>query len=182
MEFRIRKATLDDADSIARVHVESWQTTYAGVIPQAYLDSLSIDARAQNWRQHLTAADPLMVVAEDASQVFGFACGGKQRDPSFAYDGELYAIYLLRAWQRQGIGRALARAVALDLQSRSFRSMIVWVLQRNPAVSFYKALGGVRVGEKPIEIGGARLTEVAFGWPSLAALAPDSTGAVTGQG
>jgi ribosomal protein S18 acetylase RimI-like enzyme len=178
MEFRIRKATLDDADSIARVHVESWQTTYAGIVPQPYLDSLSREARAQNWRQHLAAADPLILVAEGEPGVFGFACGGKQRDPTLVYDGELYAIYLLRTAQRQGIGRALARAVAEDLRSRNCRSMIVWVLKLNPAVAFYKALGGVHVAEKPIEIGGTRLIEVAFGWSSLAALAPDASGAI----
>jgi ribosomal protein S18 acetylase RimI-like enzyme len=174
MEFRIRKASHDDADSIAHVHVESWRTTYAGIVPQPYLDSLSKEARAQNWREHLAAPDPLIFVAESAHGVFGFACGGKQRDPTLAYDGELYAIYLLRASQRQGIGRALTRAVAGGLRSRSYRSMIVWVLEQNPAVRFYKALGGAPVAEKPIEIAGVQLTEVALGWPSLAALAPDA--------
>jgi ribosomal protein S18 acetylase RimI-like enzyme len=182
MEFRIRKATLGDADSIARVHVESWNTTYSGIVSQSYLDSLSVDARAQNWRLHLAVPDPLILVAENASGVFGFACGGKQRDPSLAFDGELYAIYLLRASQRQGIGRALTRAIVHELHGRNFRSMIVWVLEQNPAVSFYKALGGIHVGEKPIEIGGARLTEVAFGWPSLATLPPDASGTITGAG
>jgi GNAT superfamily N-acetyltransferase len=180
MEFRIRKATLDDADSIARVHVESWRTTYAGIVPRAYLDSLSIDTRTQTWRMHLAAPDPLIFAAESASQIIGFACGGKQRDPSLAFDGELYAIYLLHTWQRQGIGRALTHAIARELHVRSFRSMIVWVLERNPAVSFYQALGGSPAGEKPIDIGGARLTEVAFGWPSLRTLTLDAGGTNTG--
>lgn len=30
----IRKAKLDDATGIAKVHVDSWRTTYKGIIPE----------------------------------------------------------------------------------------------------------------------------------------------------
>jgi GNAT superfamily N-acetyltransferase len=171
MEYRIRPATVDDADEIARVHVESWRTTYAGIVSQAYLDALSVDARAQNWRSHLASVDPVIFVAEQASGLFGFACGGKQRDESLGCDGELYAIYLMQPAQGQGIGRALAHAVTQGLRDRSFKSMLVWVLEQNPAVAFYKALGGIRIAQKPIEIAGAEFVELAFAWPDLASLA-----------
>ena len=38
----IRPAELDDAPAIAQVHVDTWRSNYAGMIPQAYLDSLKI--------------------------------------------------------------------------------------------------------------------------------------------
>jgi hypothetical protein len=47
--------------------------------------------------------------------------------------------------------------------------MLVWVLSENPAVSFYKRLGGMQIADKSIEIGGTSLEESAFGWPSLEA-------------
>jgi GNAT superfamily N-acetyltransferase len=168
MEYRIRKAMLDDADEIAHVHIESWRTTYAGIVSQDYLDTLSVEARAQNWRTHLATVDPLIAVADGVPGLLGFACGGKQRDESLAYDGEPYAIYLVKAAQGQGIGRALVRALADGLRSRNFESMIVWVLERNPAVAFYESLGGIRIAQKPIEIAGAQFIELAFAWPDLA--------------
>ena len=43
-------------------------------------------------------------------------------------------------------------------------SLLVWVLANNPSQDFYSALGGQRVYEQEITIGGARLVEVAYGW------------------
>jgi hypothetical protein len=40
----------------------------------------------------------------------------------------------------------------------------------SPARAFYEALGGIAVRRQPIDIGGATLTEVAYGWPDLAPL------------
>jgi hypothetical protein len=44
---------------------------------------------------------------------------------------------------------------------------VVWVLAENPARRFYEALGGKIVFEKRIEIGGASLVEVAYGWEEM---------------
>jgi GNAT superfamily N-acetyltransferase len=95
------------------------------------------------------------------------------REPIAAYDAELYAIYLLQREQKKGVGKMLVRELAAALRTRDFKSLIVWVLARNLAVGFYSHLGGSQVAEQQIEIGGARLTELAFGWPSLDALAAD---------
>ena len=35
----IREANLADAMAIAMVQVDSWRTTYAGIVPQEYLDA-----------------------------------------------------------------------------------------------------------------------------------------------
>ena len=45
--------------------------------------------------------------------------------------------------------------------------MLVWVLEQNPSVSFYERRGAVQIARKVIDIGGADLQELAFGWPSL---------------
>jgi hypothetical protein len=68
------------------------------------------------------------------------------------------------------VGKALMRQLASILYDTGFRSLIVWVLAKNPAVEFYRHLGGAEVATKQIEIGGVQLTELAFGWRSLSAL------------
>ena len=171
MKFTVRQARIEDADSIARVHVESWKTTYAGIVPDAYLSSLTAEPRATMWREWLNAGNALVFVAEDETGVFGFANGGRSRDAIEGYDAELYAIYLLQQKQKQGVGRSLVRKLTQALRSKGFRSLIVWVLAKNPSVNFYLSLGGSLVAEKQIEIGGVQLTEIAFGWTSLDELA-----------
>lgn len=183
MEFRIRKALPADGRVIAHVQVATWRTTYPGIVPDEFLASLSVEERAKNWSELLANAsdDPPAFVAEDDQRVFGFVSGGRLRQPISEYDGELYAIYLLREHQRSGIGRALVQTLADALRARNMRSMAVWVLEQNPAVAFYKALGGVLIAHQTIEISGVSLPEIAFGWPDLKALFGATGGATKGS-
>jgi ribosomal protein S18 acetylase RimI-like enzyme len=168
MEVKVRRAVVDDADSIALVQVESWRKTYAGILPDAYLESLNIEKHAMIWRQGMREGPMFVFVAEDSWGIFGFVSGGALRDPIEGYDAELYAIYLMPARQRRGVGLELALALREALLMASFSGMIVWVLEQNlPAVSFYKRLGGIPVAQKTIDIGGTVLSEMAFGWPVL---------------
>lgn len=165
----IRAATAEDAGAIARVHVESWKTTYSGIVPEAYLAGLDEILRTKLWQEWL-AADSLVLVAERNGQVVGFANAGANRAAPEGCDAELYAIYLLQDAQRRGAGTALLRAVAKALTERGFKSMAVWVLERNPARNFYESMGSHLATSKVIEIGGAKLMEVAYVWPKLRSL------------
>jgi GNAT superfamily N-acetyltransferase len=169
----IRRAQGSDASAIARVSVDTWRSAYRGIVPEQYLASLSYDDRAEGVRSTLAApdAETCCFVAEDEGDaVVGFAWGGPRREGEKRYVGELYAIYVLGERQRAGAGRALIRAVAEDLLRRSMRSMLVWVLAVNPSRHFYEALGGKPAGQTEIEIGGAVLVEVAYGWDDVASL------------
>ncbi|HEY6306920.1 MAG TPA: GNAT family N-acetyltransferase [Candidatus Angelobacter sp.] len=167
MKFTVRQGRIEDANSIAFVQVESWKTTYAGIVPDDYLASLNPEVRTERWREQFSAGMTLFLVAEDESGVFGFASGGKLRDAIAGYDAELYAIYLLHQKQKQGVGKMLVRKLAEGLRSKGFQNLLVWVLAKNPAVGFYERLGGSAVAQKEIEIGGAQLTEIALGWANL---------------
>jgi GNAT superfamily N-acetyltransferase len=169
----IRAAELVDAAAIARVHVDSWRTTYRGIVPDDALSALSYEQREQTWRRAISDSDNVrcVYVAEaDGRHLIGFASGGPERSGDQIYVGELYAIYLLAERQRKGAGRRLALAVASHLLRGNLTSMLVWVLAENPARSFYATLGGQQVYEKTETIGGARLVEVAYGWRDLRAL------------
>jgi|SRR5215831_21290950 len=165
----IRAATAGDAVAIARVHVESWRTTYAGIVPDEYLSGLDEGLRVKLWREWLSG-DTAVLVAEDTSGVVGFAHAGKIREPVVTCDAELYSLYLLKDAQRRGTGSALVRAMAALLEERRFRSMAVWVLERNPSRSFYDRSGARLAASRVIEIGGAKLLEIAYWWPDLAAM------------
>lgn len=168
--MRIREAGPEDAEAIARVHLASWKTTYPGIIPQAHIDGLRVEDGIARWRERLVEGGPLTLVAEDEAGVFGFASGGAIVHFVDGFDGELGAIYLLASHQGRGAGAQLVREMARRLRDQGFRSMAVWVLRDNPACGFYARMGGVRVAEQTIEIGGAALPEVAFGWRQIETL------------
>jgi ribosomal protein S18 acetylase RimI-like enzyme len=173
----IRPAALGDEEGLAYVHVRSWQTAYRDILPDQFLEGLSVPAHVERWRERI--ANPgegeFSIVAEAIGAdrqraVIGFAGGGPERD-GFAdvngarYDGEIYAIYLLAEWRSRGIGHQLMAPAAQALIGHGFRSVVIWVLKENAnARHFYEALGGLLVGEKPITIGQTELLEVAYGW------------------
>ena len=51
IEILIRKAELEDAKGIAKVHVDSWRTTYKGIVPDTFLENLSYENREQIWKK-----------------------------------------------------------------------------------------------------------------------------------
>lgn len=173
----IREAKPTDATPIARVVVDTWRTTYAGIVPQDYLDGLTYEQRAGVWQARLSPAGTLWpgwfvyVVEDDDRNVIGFAGGGPQHGEVRPFSGELGFIYLFKSHQRQGIGRQLMATVALRLRQQGHNSMLVWVLAANPYRSFYEALGGRPVAERNVNIGGADLPEVAYGWQNLGVFA-----------
>ncbi len=169
----IREATIEDVPGIARVHVDSWRTTYGGIVPQPVIDSFTYEQREELWRMALGPNSRSFVyVAEEAGQVVGFASGGPaRRDQAPDHAGELYAIYLLQEHQGKGIGRQLFGSVVRELVRRGLYSMAIWVLADNPACGFYEAMGGRKVYERQEEADGVVLDEVGYGWDDIRALA-----------
>src|SRR5246127_4556415 len=107
----LRPAEPADAMGVARVHVRSWQVAYRGLLPDAYLDGLRAEDRAQ--RYHFGSDDPrepATVVAIDDGTICGFATTAPARDADVAGDGELYALYVDPTWWRHGVGTMLIAA------------------------------------------------------------------------
>lgn len=166
----IRPAQEEDAHGIARVHVDTWRSTYAGIVPQKFLDGLSPEARIDSWQKQIRKTPDemcIIVATTDDGEVIGFACGGPERTGEYGFSGELNAIYILAAHQRKGIGRCLVKSVAHWLKVHGMTSLLVWVLTENPARRFYVSLGGQPEFEQEIEIGGVRLQETGYGWREI---------------
>jgi len=169
MGFKVRRAVPDDAEGIAKVHVDSWRTTYKGIIPDKVLDGLSYERRAKVRRQHLEENDPkhcCFVAEAHDGQIIGFTVAGQRRDGNENYSGELYAIYVFKEFHGIGAGKALFSATMKWLSDNGHTSMLIWVLVDNPTVQFYEKMGGKRLDVKQIEIG-ELLDEVSYGWDDI---------------
>ncbi|GIP43856.1 putative N-acetyltransferase YuaI [Paenibacillus sp. J45TS6] len=168
--MRIRSAIQSDAVQIAEVHVNSWRTTYKGIVPDSYLDNLSVAKRTLLWEKQLDGGNEgskIFVAENEAGQIVGFVSGGLNRLESMPFDSEIYAIYLLEEYQRQGIGELLMSSITSFLTDQGYKSTYLWALEDNRYRSFYEKLGGVLTGREEIEIGSVKLGEIAFGWDHL---------------
>ncbi len=170
---RVRKARQEDAAAIARVHVDSWRTSYRGIVPAGFLTGMSYEDFEDRWRGWLRGVGDTRwayrVAELPSGRIVGFASGGPRQGPAYAeYAAELHTLYLLHEQQGAGIGKRLFGSVARGLvEGGHTRALLAWVLAGNPSRGFYEALGGRLLGSQEIEVGGARLEEVAYGWPDI---------------
>ena len=172
MTTTIRQAIPEDAAGIARAHVESWRTTYPGIMPQEHLDALSVTDRERTWTEILSADGPAkatVYVAEmDGGEIVGFVAGGAERagDPDF--QSEVYGLYLLQSQQGRGLGRRLVQIFARRLAQEGHHTLLIWVNVHNPARRFYEALGGVHARTGSREIKGVTYDDAGYGWDEAA--------------
>ena len=168
----IREAVLEDAPGIARVHVESWRTTYPGIMSQEHLDALSVADRERTWHEILRGDGPgrtLVYVAEtDGGEIVGFVSGGLEKAGDADYQSEIYGLYLLQSQQGRGLGRRLVQTFARRLSQEGYRTLLIWVNVHNPARRFYEALGGVLVRTGQREIKGVTYDDAGYGWDEAA--------------
>jgi GNAT superfamily N-acetyltransferase len=141
----VRRASADDAASIAAVHVRAWQVAYRGLLPDAVLDRLSVTQREQMWQQAMSGhPDPPVYVAVGDGVVVGFcAIAAPSRDDD-AEDGvaEIGAIYVEPGVWRTGVGRALMDVAIGDLRASGWSWVTLWVLAENrQARDFYARFG-----------------------------------------
>lgn len=157
-------ATPDDCRAVAELHVASWRTAYAGILPADFLATLSVEKREASWRHVLAEARSELLLARRGDDVLGFASFGPSRDQDAPVArGEVWAIYVRPDAWSAGVGRQLLDATRERLVAAGHDSVSLWVLAGNArAIRFYAAAGfAVEPGsEKEFELGGARVREV----------------------
>jgi ribosomal protein S18 acetylase RimI-like enzyme len=170
---RIRRAVAGDARGIARVHVETWRSAYAGILPDRVMVQMSVDDKAAAWRRLIArqgGGEAVHVALAADNALVGFASCGSAGPGMIEYAGEIYTLYVLPDWQEQGIGRALLCQCFRALIDGGLDSAFLWVLADNPSRFFYEAMGGRRIGERDERLWGAVVHEVAYGWRDLSSL------------
>jgi GNAT superfamily N-acetyltransferase len=162
--MQIRPSQETDARSISGVYIHTWQHTYLGLVPFGYLYAMSLSRLEQGFINELKSNKAISYVAEDAGEVLGFVSGGYERQGDYIYNGEIYALYVLKNHQRQGIGSELVSALANRLNHFGIYSMLVWVLEHNPYRRFYEKISGMYLRKQRMPFSGEMLDTVAYGW------------------
>jgi len=165
--IEIRRARPTDAAAIADAHDAAWRTAYQGVIPGVELERL-INRRGPDWWECAIRKGSRIALFAFGQQIAGYANYGRNRARSLPYDGEIYEIYLRPEYQGLGFGRKLFHFARRELSQSGLRSLVVWALTDNdPAVEFYRALGGRAVARSSERFGSRALDKVAFAWHRL---------------
>ena len=159
----VRLASVDDADAIGRIQVETWRAAYTGLMPDETIARFDVESRQRLWREWYEQPWPgsVVFVAERDGHAVGFANSGPCREEERA--GELYAIYVLPTSWSTGAGRALIERTEESMRSAGFGEAILWVLEGNErAERFYRAAGWEQDGRKVDQFQGAAVSELRY--------------------
>lgn len=173
VDLTLRHPDPTEALLLSRVHIQSWQETYTGIMPAQYLNNLEEiegESRLKMWQGRLThpqERERIWIATRNQIPV-GFVMTGAARDKDSQGKGEIFAIYLLRSSQKLGLGKALLQAGFSSLLNEGLDSASLWVAESNPTRGFYEKMGGQIQARKVDTCGAAKgISQVRYFWPDL---------------
>lgn len=169
----IRRACAGDAPGIAAVHVDTWRSAYASVLPDKFLARLSVPrlTHLYDCTIHMGVAVHVAISRNSASppSIVGFSSARRSRNKALG-GGEVETLYVLDDWQNRGLGGQLLRVSAKHLANQGCRSAFAWVLRDNPAGFFYERMGGKRIAVSTTHVAGADIPQIAYAWDPIETL------------
>jgi ribosomal protein S18 acetylase RimI-like enzyme len=166
-ETLIRDATLEDAATIAGLHLASWRSVYRGILPDAYLDGPAEAERLAHWTKVL--AEPR---AGDVVLLHGQAGFAAVRGRAEGLGALLDNLHVDPAQRGGGIGTKLLAELARRLVASGETALHLWVLDGNDrAVAFYRRHGAAIEGGRPGVMFGAPVHSTLLVFRDLARLA-----------
>jgi GNAT superfamily N-acetyltransferase len=151
------RAQPDDAPRLAKIHVDSWQSAYHGIVPDAYLRGFTYQKREAAFRHAIESGEEETYLLNKDGRDIGILTLGQCRDADLdsATIGEIWGIYISPDHWRHGVGRLLVQEAERLLHTRGCLEIVLWVLERNmEARYFYEAMGYHQDGAtKVVELG-----------------------------
>jgi len=165
----LREATLADLRPLAELHVRTFNETHVG----PFGSGPTYSTREWQWREKLAESDAthfVLVLETAAKQLVGFIwCHPTSDNPTWA--ARLNKIYLLREYQRRGLGKRMVAAAVDRLLEHGLTSMALFTeVDNEPACNFYEQLGGER------QLNDLGNFEGMYGWSDLRKLKSEISG------
>lgn len=160
----IRKAKIEDSNSIANLILRGWQTAYKGLIDQELLDDMKEDEMSKGWKKNIFSQNESnnIYVYEEENRILGVIRFGKVDDKNDrCHNAEIYVLYVEPELKRNGIGSKLFNYAKAYFIEHNTTDLIIWCLKENePSIEFYKKMGGKIVSERKAKVHNIDLEEV----------------------
>jgi len=161
-----RTASRNDAAIIAQLHAASWVIAYRGLLLDAYLDNDLPGERLTYWTKKMTQLkDKEFVLLAINAQGVAEGFISVMDEPEAGYMALVDNLHVRPDLKGRGIGKALMQRAARVLTDSGRTNYYLWVLNGNdPAVRFYRSIGGEQADEKIVHFGGKDVKATRFVW------------------
>lgn len=160
----IRKANSSDFNSIANIHIESWQDSYSEIFPPGFLNRKIVPALKEHWHNIEIQNDDVVLVAVE-KDIVGFIAVWCRPDPF------IDNLHVKPSCRSKNIGTELMKSAAEALLMQGKRTGYLWVFDSNEkAIRFYRKLGGVQMEYAMKDIWGHKVFSQKFEWDDLSSI------------
>jgi len=140
----IRRAETADAETVARIHVESWHVAYRGIMPDDVIARTDLAYRTAFWTERIADREwPVFLLEEDGAGVaFCQMIPTRDADDDPTRVGHITSLHVLPHLRGRGHGRLLLEHVVGEFRRRGYTEVTLWVLEQNAkARAFYERMG-----------------------------------------
>ncbi|ADD43175.1 GNAT family N-acetyltransferase [Stackebrandtia nassauensis] len=152
MTVTLRPAGPADLDAITEVMLACWRESYATVLPERAIATMTPELVERLWTRALTGTAPgaAIVAVSEAGAVLGVTRYELGPD----HGGIVQSLYVSPRAQRLGIGARLLSAAVAGLRDLDAPRFHLWVFADNaPSIAFYQRQGWVLDGTSRVQAG-----------------------------
>ena len=148
-----RKAVLEDCLDLAILKGQVWNTTYKGIYSEEKLSGYDIAKNESIFQNIVNNPDIELFVALDNQKIVGLMTCGKPYRPFMDFQQEIGLLYILKEYQRKGIGKTFFEIARNQMKSNRYTKFFLSVNSKNfDAQKFYESMGGVIIYQDDVSI------------------------------
>lgn len=142
----IRKRKIEDSEELAHAIATVWNTTYKGIVDEAFLKELLNNEKksAERLRENINE-QPYFYVLTLQDKIIGWIYYTLESD-KYENSAEIHSLYILKEYQGNGYGKLLYNYAIKNILESKIKKVIIGCLDGNPSNDFYKHLGGKYIG------------------------------------
>ena len=138
--MNIREANAEDIEPIASLYVMNWKKTYVGLLPDNFLNGLTVNEGIKKWQEYLNKEKHRIFVAYENEKILGFsACKEDEELKNCLY---LDSLHVSETSRGKGVGPKLINTVGSYAYIKGYEHMSICIVKGNDnAKRIYKKMG-----------------------------------------
>ena len=138
--MNIREANAEDIEPIASLYVMNWKKTYVGLLPDNFLNGLTVNDGINKWQEYLTKEKHRIFVAYENEKFWGFsACKEDEELKNCLY---LDSLHVSETSRGKGVGTKLINTVGSYAYIKGYEHMSICIVKGNDnAKRIYEKMG-----------------------------------------
>ena len=138
--MNIREANAEDIEPIASLYVMNWKKTYVGLLPDNFLNGLTVNEGIKKWQEYLNKEKHRIFVAYENEKILGFsACKEDEELKNCLY---LDSLHVSETSRGKGVGTKLINTVGSYAYIKGYEHMSICIVKGNDnAKGIYEKMG-----------------------------------------